>query len=142
MKTEIRCTLLMTSTLSFIIAAVLFLVDTAAPDGSAWMFNYAGGFAFVIGLIAIGIVLIIDAADYVMEQRPWASSSPYRRLKNRTVKNLKKSVLLSDVGLPCIDPDVRIAEKQVFLMNAERLGIDQGTALHDFDFEIMGRVWK
>ena len=141
MKKEIRDGLLLTGALASCIAAVLFLLDTASPANSGWQFDNAGLVAFVLGLVAIGIAVILDITDYILDQRPWASAPDYRRLKNKTVKFLREFIIYSDNDLPHIDESVRVSERQMFIMRAEELGIDQGKAEYDFDFEIMGRVW-
>lgn len=138
MKYEIRNSFLLTGILASCIAAVLFLVDTA---GSTWRFDRAGLVAFILGLAAIGIAIILDITDYILDQRPWASTPDYRRLKNKTVKFLREFIIYSDNELPHIDQSVRISERQIFIMKAEELGVDQGKAEYDFDFDIMRRVW-
>lgn len=138
MKDEIRNSFLLTGILASCIAAVLFLVDTA---GSAWRFDRAGLVAFILGLAAIGVAIILDIVEYVLDRRPWAATSDYRRLKNKTVRILREFVEDSN-GIPVIDEVVLVCEKQMFIMNAESIGIDQGTAERDFECEIMGRVWR
>lgn len=138
MKKEIRGGLLLTGVIASCIAEVLFLLDTA---GSAWRFDRAGLVAFILGLAAIGVAIILDIVEYVLDLRPWAATSDYRRLKNKTVKILREFVEDSN-GIPVIDEVVLVSEKQMFIMNAESIGIDQGTAERDFDREIMGRVWR
>ena len=54
---------------------------------------------------------------------------------------MENNVMIPDNDLPHIDESVRVSERQMFIMRAEELGIDQGKAEYDFDFEIMGRVW-
>lgn len=131
MKKEIRDGLLLTGIFAGCVACVCFLA----------MFERAGTTAFIFGLAAIGIAIILDIVDYILDQRPWASAPDYRRLKNKTVKLLREFVVYSDNDLPHIDESVRVSERQMFIMRAEELGIDQGKAEYDFDFEIMGRVW-
>lgn len=131
MKKEIRDGLLLTGIFAGCVACVCFLA----------MFERAGTTVFIFGLAAIGIAIILDITDYILDQRPWASTPDYRRLKNKTVKLLREFVVYSDNDLPHIDQSVRISERQIFIMKAEELGIDQGKAEYDFDFDIMRRVW-
>jgi len=131
MKKEIRDGLLLTGIFAGCVACVCFLA----------MFERAGTTVFIFGLAAIGIAIILDITDYVLDQRPWASTPDYRKLKNKTVKFLREFIIYSDNELPHIDQSVRISERQIFIMKAEELGIDQGKAEYDFDFDIMRRVW-
>lgn len=131
MKKEIRDGLLLTGIFAGCVACVCFLA----------MFERAGTTVFIFGLAAIGIAIILDITDYILDQRPWASTPDYRRLKNKTVKFLREFIIYSDNELPHIDQSVRISERQIFIMKAEELGIDQGKAEYDFDFDIMRRVW-
>ena len=142
MKKEIRDGLLLTGALASCIAAVLFLLDIASPANSGWQFDNAGLVAFVLGLAAIGVAIILDIVDYVLDQRPWAATPDYRKLKNKTVRFLREFVTIDHFGVPVIDEVVLVSEKQMFIMSAEKLGIDQGTAERDFECEVMGRVWK
>lgn len=138
MKYEVKNSFLLTGILASCIAAVLFLIDTA---GSAGRFDRAGLVAFILGLAAIGAAVILDIVDYVLDQRPWAATSDYRRLKNKTVRILREFVEDSN-GIPGIDKGVLVSEKQMFIMSAESIGIDHGTAERDFECEVMGRVWR
>lgn len=131
MKKEIRDGLLLTGIFAGCVACVCFLA----------MFERAGTTVFIFGLAAIGVAIILDIVDYILDQRPWASAPDYRRLKNKTVKLLREFVVYSDNDLPHIDESVRVSERQMFIMRAEELGIDQGKAEYDFDFDIMRRVW-
>lgn len=131
MKKEIRDGLLLTGIFAGCVACVCFLA----------MFERAGTTVFIFGLAAIGFAVILDIVDYILDQRPWASTPDYRRLKNKTVKFLREFIIYSDNELPHIDQSVRISERQIFIMKAEELGVDQGKAEYDFDFDIMRRVW-
>lgn len=131
MKKEIRDGLLLTGIFAGCVACVCFLA----------MFERAGTTVFIFGLAAIGIAIILDITDYILDQRPWASAPDYRKLKNKTVKFLREFIIYSDNELPHIDQSVRISERQIFIMKAEELGVDQGKAEYDFDFDIMRRVW-
>lgn len=132
MKKEIRDGLLLTGIFAGCVACVCFLA----------MFERAGTTVFIFGLAAIGVAIILDIVDYVLDQRPWASTPDYRKLKNKTVRFLREFVTIDHFGVPVIDEVVLVSEKQMFIMSAEKLGIDQGTAEHDFECEVMGRVWR
>ena len=132
MKKEIRDGLLLTGIFAGCVACVCFLA----------MFERAGTTVFIFGLAAIGVAIILDIVDYVLDQRPWASTPDYRKLKNKTVRFLREFVTIDHFGVPVIDEVVLVSEKQMFIMSAEKLGIDQGTAERDFECEVMGRVWK
>lgn len=132
MKKEIRDGLLLTGIFAGCVACVCFLA----------MFERAGTTVFIFGLAAIGIAIILDIVDYVLDQRPWAATSDYRKLKNKTVRFLREFVTIDHFGVPVIDEVVLVSEKQMFIMSAEKLGIDQGTAERDFECEVMGRVWR
>lgn len=131
MKKEIRDGLLLTGIFAGCVACVCFLA----------MFERAGTTVFIFGLAAIGVAIILDIVDYVLDQRPWAATSDYRRLKNKTVRILREFVEDSN-GIPGIDKGVLVSEKQMFIMSAESIGIDHGTAERDFECEVMGRVWR
>lgn len=131
MKKEIRDGLLLTGIFAGCVACVCFLA----------MFERAGTTVFIFGLAAIGFAVILDIVDYILDQRPWASTPDYRKLKNKTVKFLREFIIYSDNELPHIDQSVRISERQIFIMKAEELGVDQGKAEYDFDFDVMRRVW-
>ena len=140
MKYEIRESFFMTGFLAGCIACILFMVKDASGN---WSFGHAGFVSALLGLAAIGVAIIRDIVDYVLDQRPWAATSDYRRLKNKTVRFLREFVTIDDhFGVPVIDEVVMVSEKQMFIMRAERLGIDQGTAERDFECEVMGRVWR
>ena len=133
MKKEIRDGLLLTGIFAGCVACVCFLA----------MFERAGTTVFIFGLAAIGVAIILDIVDYVLDQRPWAATSDYRKLKNKTVRFLREFVTIDHLsGVPGIDKAVLVSEKQMFIMSAEKLGIDQGTAERDFECEVMGRVWR
>ena len=95
-----------------------------------------------VRLAAIGVAIILDIVDYVLDQRPWASTPDYRKLKNKTVRFLREFVTIDHFGVPVIDEVVMVSEKQMFIIRAERFGIDQGTAERDFECEVMRRGWK
>lgn len=141
MKDEIRNSFLLTGFFASCIAIVLFSMELASPENSGWQFDRAGLTALILGLAAVGVAIILDIVEYVLDRRPWAATSDYRRLKNKTVRILREFVEDSN-GIPGIDKGVLVSEKQMFIMNAESIGIDQGTAERDFECEIMGRVWR
>ena len=140
MKYEIRESFFMTGFLAGCIACILFMVKDASGN---WSFGHAGFVSALLGLAAIGIAIILDIVDYVLDQRPWASTPDYRKLKNKTVRFLREFVTIDHLsGVPGIDKAVLVSEKQMFIMSAEKLGIDQGTAERDFECEVMRRIWK
>lgn len=139
MKYEIRESFFMTGFLAGCIACILFMAKDASGN---WSFGHAGFVSALLGLAAIGVAIILDIVDYVLDQRPWAATSDYRRLKNKTVRFLREFVTIDHFGVPVIDEVVLVSEKQMFIMSAEKLGIDQGTAERDFECEVMGRVWR
>ena len=139
MKYEIRESFFMTGFLSGCIACILFMVKDVSGN---WSFGHAGFVSALLGLAAIGVAIILDIVDYVLDQRPWASAPDYRKLKNKTVRFLREFVTIDHFGVPVIDEVVLVSEKQMFIMSAEKLGIDQGTAERDFECEVMGRVWR
>lgn len=140
MKYEIRESFFMTGFLAGCIACILFMVKDASGN---WSFGHAGFVSALLGLSAIGVAIILDIVNYVLDQRPWASAPDYRKLKNKTVRYLREFVTIDHLsGVPGIDKAVLVSEKQMFIMSAEKLGIDQGTAERDFECEVMGRVWR